>query len=140
MKKNVLETIKARLTEREEILFVYILGTFLNTDDFKDIDVAVYLDDEKIKTIDAFDYETELSLELENRVKPGDSFKRYVPIDVKVVNLDCAPVSFRYSVSKGSLLFSRDEIAREEFLCRTWQEYFDFQYMTNTYLKEVLNA
>ncbi|NIM12064.1 MAG: nucleotidyltransferase domain-containing protein [Candidatus Aminicenantes bacterium] len=140
MKNAILEKIKTCLMEREEILFAYILGTFLNTDDFKDIDVAVYLDEEKIKTIDVFDYEMDLSLELEDRVKPGETFERYVPIDIKVVNLDCAQVSFRYSVSKGSLLFSRDEIAREEFLCRTWQEYFDFQYMSNTYLKEVLNG
>ncbi|UCH98569.1 MAG: nucleotidyltransferase domain-containing protein [Candidatus Aminicenantes bacterium] len=140
MKKAILEKIKRCLLGKKEILFAYILGTFLNSDDFKDIDLAVYLEEKKIKTIDTFEYEIDLALELEDQVKPGHAFQRYVPIDVKVINRDCAQVSFRYSVSKGSLLFSRDEIAREEFLCRTWQEYFDFQYISNTYLKEVLNG
>ena len=91
-----------------------------------------------IPGIDTLRYELELAIETEDRLKPGNIFKRYIPIDIKVVN--DAPVTFRYSVSKGKMLFSRDEAVREEFLCRTWQEYFDFEYILNTYYREVIDA
>ena len=138
MKKEIVENIKRCLLNRKEILFAYVLGTFLDSDDFNDIDVALFLDEKKMKTIDTIDYEINTSLLLENQIKPVKKIKRYVPVDVKIIN--CAPLSFKYSVSRGSLLFSKDEEAREEFLCRTWQEYFDFLPVANKYLKEVLNA
>jgi len=137
-KEKILNQIKSCLLERDEIKFAYILGTFLNSEDFRDIDVALFLEENKIKQIDTLDYGMHLSLELEKRVKPGKFFNRYVPIDVKALN--DAPVSFRYSVSKGSVLFSKDENAREEFLCRTWQEYFDFLYILDGYYQEVANG
>ncbi|MCK4762941.1 MAG: nucleotidyltransferase domain-containing protein [Candidatus Aminicenantes bacterium] len=138
-KQVIIDNIKNCLTGRGEILFAYIPGTFLQEgDDFKDIDIALYLDEKKIKKIDTLDYELETSLLLEKEVEPGKSFNRYVPVDVKVIN--DAPVSFRYSVTNGVLLFSKREDIHEEFLCRTWQEYFDFQYLSGTYLREVLDA
>jgi predicted nucleotidyltransferase len=141
MKKKVLDEIKHWLVNREEILFAYALGTFLNNDDFNDIDIAVYIDESKLKEKDVFDYEIDMSLKLEESIKPGEKFKRYVPIDVKVINF--APLGFKYSVSTGVLLFSRDERIediRAEFLSRTWKMYFDFRYMANVYLREALNA
>ncbi len=138
MKDIVLEELNRRLAGKPEIRFVYILGTFLDRDDFEDIDVGIFLDPQKIPAIDTLRYELEMSIEMEKLIKPGDLFKRYVPIDIKVVN--DAPVTFRYAVSRGKLLFSKDEEAREEFLCRTWQEYFDFEYILNTYYREVIDA
>lgn len=135
-KEKLLEQIKGYLLEREEIVFAYVLGTFLDRDDFRDIDLALFLDEKKMEQVDTLDWELELSLELEERVKPGRLFERYVPVDVKALN--GAPVCFRYSVSKGLVLFSRDENAREEFVCRTWKEYIDFRYILDNYYKEVL--
>ncbi len=140
MKKAIIEKIKTCLLEKEEISFAYIHGSFLEREDFRDIDIAIYLEDSRLKSIDSLNYEIDLSLLLEEKIKPGKIYKRFVPFDLKVVNLDCAPVSFRYHASKGKLLFSRDEMAREEFLCRTWQEYFDYKYLADNYLKGVLNA
>ncbi len=138
MKNIIVDKLTRCLSEKQEILFAYLLGTFLTRADFKDIDVGIYLDPQKIPGIDTLGYELELAVEMEGRVKPGEIFKRYVPIDIKVINE--APVTFRYSVSRGKMLFSKDENAREEFLCRTWQEYFDFQYILETYYKEVIHA
>jgi predicted nucleotidyltransferase len=138
VKDRVLAEIKGCLWEKGEVKFVYVLGTFLNRDDFRDIDVALYLDERKVKEIDSLDYEMELSLELEERIAALKVFERYVPVDAKVVNR--APVTFRYSVSKGTLLFCRDEEAREEFICRTWQEYFDFRYILDRYYREVIDG
>ena len=138
MKNIIVEKLTRCLSEKQEILFAYLLGTFLTRTDFKDIDVGIYLDPQKIPGTDTLGYELELAVEMEDRIKPGEIFKRYIPIDIKVI--DDAPVTFRYSVSRGKMLFSKDENAREEFLCRTWQEYFDFQYILETYYKEVIHA
>ena len=138
MKDILSENLTRCLAEKEEILFAYVFGTFLTRDDFNDIDVGIFLDPQKIPEIDTLRYELELAVEMENRLKPGELFKRYIPLDIKVIN--DAPVTFRYSVSTGKLLFLKDEDAREEFLCRTWQEYFDFQYVLDTYYREVVDA
>jgi predicted nucleotidyltransferase len=138
MKNRILEKLTRCLAEKQEILFAYVLGTFLTGDDFQDIDVGIFLDEKTMPRIDTLRYELELAVEAEDCIKPGEVFKRYIPIDIKVVN--DAPVTFRYSVSKGKLLFSKDENTREEFLCRTWQEYFDFEYILDTYYREVIDA
>lgn len=138
MKDILSENLTRCLAEKEEILFAYLLGTFLTRNDFEDIDVGIYLDPQKIPEIDTLRYELELTVEMEKHLKPGEIFKRYIPMDIKVIN--DAPVTFRYSVSAGKLLFSKDENIREEFVCRTWQEYFDFQYVLDTYYREVVNA
>ncbi|HLP61846.1 MAG TPA: hypothetical protein VK186_23595 [Candidatus Deferrimicrobium sp.] len=138
MKSIIVERLTRCLSEKPGILFAYLLGTFLTRDDFKDIDVGIYLDPQKIPGTDTLRYELELAIEMESRIKPGEIFKRYIPIDIKVIN--DAPVTFRYSVSRGKILFAKDENAREEFLCRTWQEYFDFQYILETYYREVIHA
>jgi predicted nucleotidyltransferase len=138
MKHILSENLSRCLAEKKEILFAYVLGTFLTRDDFDDIDVGIFLDPQKIPGIDTLHYELELAVEMENRLKPGEIFKRYIPLDIKIIN--DAPVTFRYSVSTGKLLFSKDEDAREEFVCRTWQEYFDFQYVLDTYYREVVDA
>lgn len=139
-REEIIEKIKHRLQEHPEILFAYLLGTFLHRDDFKDIDAALFLNETSIKAnhIDTFDYEINMSLLLEKEIQPGQVIKRSVPIDVKVIN--DAPLGFKYSVSRGFLLFSRDEDAREDFLCSTWREYFDHQIKSDIYLKGVLNA
>lgn len=138
MKSVLSEKLTRCLEEKEEIRFAYLLGSFLSQDDFEDIDVGIFLDPQKIPGTDTLRYELELAVEMEKILEPGKIFKRCIPIDFKVIN--DAPVTFRYSVSTGKLLFSKDEDTREEFLCRTWQEYFDFQYMLDTYYREVIDA
>ncbi|HLP46315.1 MAG TPA: nucleotidyltransferase domain-containing protein [Candidatus Kapabacteria bacterium] len=124
MKNKIIEKITQSLSEKPGILFAYLFGSFLSRDDFEDIDIGIFLDPQIIPGIDTLRYELELSIELEDHIK--------------VIN--DAPVTLRYSVSTGKLLFSKDENTREEFLCRTWPEYFDFQYILDTYYKEVIHA
>lgn len=140
MKKKIMDDVKGILQQKPEILFAYILGSFLTDDNFNDIDVALYLDHRFFHKTDILKYEMNLSLELEEQIKPGQKFKRLISIDANVINLEHAPVSFRFSVSKGSLLYCRDEASREEFLCRTWKEYADFQYISDQYFREVSHA
>lgn len=122
-----MEKIKDYLFKREEIVFAYIFGSYISGKKFNDIDIAVYLKDENI---DQIDYEISLSIQLEKIVK--------YKIDVKVINF--LPLSLKYHITKGILLFTKDEILYENFVCSVWKEYMDFKYISDIYLKEFKNA
>ena len=128
------EEIKTQLRDflfaREDIVFAYLHGSFLHKKDFRDVDTAVFLSEKPGRPADPLEYEMSLSLELEKRLR--------LPVDIKIFN--DAPVSFRYHVSRGRLLFSKDESVRENALCRTWSEYFDFLPLTRVYMEEVARA
>lgn len=131
MKRDlIIKKLRSLLSEEKGVCFAFIHGSFLRGADFKDIDIAVYLDDSTLKKIDCIDYELKLSLRLEKYIDN--------PIDVKILNE--APLSFRYHSTRGYLLFSHNELIREEFLCRTWSEYFDFKPVSKIYIKEVSRA
>ena len=91
-------------------------GSFAEGLSFKDIEVAVYVDEKTVTIKDAIDYGLEISAitELESGL---------TPLDIKVINY--APVGFRYYATKGILLFSKDEEIRCNFLEDTWRRYFD---------------
>lgn len=127
---KIIKKMKEIIYLKKEILFAYLHGSFLEKEKFEDIDIAIYLDEQMIKEIDIIDYEIALSLKIEKEFK--------IPVDVRILNF--ASLSFKYNVSCGLLLFSKDEYKREEFLCKTWKEYFDFLPVAKIYLKEVLSA
>ena len=124
------EQLSRFLKERQKVLFAYRHGSSLDQEYFNDIDVAVFLDEKTLDSLDVCEYEASLSLALQKKV--------HFPVDVKILNR--APLSFRYQSTKGVLLFSKDEACREDFLCRTWMEYFDFQPAAKIYLQESLRA
>jgi len=124
------EQLSRHLYEYKEILFAYRHGSSLDQKYFNDIDVAVFLDEKTLTSLDGCEYKTSLSLALQKKIG--------YPVDVKILNQ--AALSFRYHSTKGILLFSKDELAWENFLCRTWMEYFDFQSAAKIYLKESLSA
>jgi len=63
--------------------------------------VHIFVDEKRGSRREALDYEIELSLELEKELR--------LPVDVKLLNY--APLRFRYKVTKGEAVFSRDEDA-----------------------------
>lgn len=129
-RKKLTQRLKEILINEEIILFAYLHGSFLSEEEFNDIDIALYLDEKAMEKIEPVDFELSLFLRIEKYLK--------VPVDVKLLN--CAPLSFRYHATRGYLLLNRLGSKREEFLCRTWGEYFDFQPMAKIYLKEVLST
>jgi predicted nucleotidyltransferase len=128
--EGAIQKLKSSLAGEKEIVFAYLHGSFVHEDEFHDIDVAVCLTQETARKIDIVDNEVKLSLRLEKVLS--------LPVDVKVLNE--APLSFRYHVSRGLLLLSRDDSVREEFLRRTWGEYFDFFPLSRVYLEELTRA
>lgn len=114
----------------EEIVFAYLHGSFISGEAFRDVDIAVYLKPGIRLPSDDVEYEISLALRLEKGCG--------LPMDVKILNR--APLSFRYHATCGILLLSRDEAVREDFLNRTWSEYFDFIRLARIYQEDLSRA
>jgi predicted nucleotidyltransferase len=122
--EGILRTV---LEKRPEISFAYIHGSFARGEDFRDIDVAVYL---KVPSDSPLRYELTLEAELMEAVG------KYL-VDVRVLN--GAPVSFAYHVFKdGNVLIARDDDERSDFQEAVLARYFDFAPYRAEYLKETL--
>ena len=120
IKKNLIEII----LNRDEVLFAYLHGSFL-INGFNDIDLAFYVN----AIVDILDYELTSSLEIEKHI--------HFPIDVKVLNP--APLGFKYEVTKGELLFSRDEEIRTDFIEKVWYQYLDFKPIEKEILMDMMD-
>jgi len=97
-------------------MFAYIHGSFSEGLPFRDIDVAVYVDEKAVPEDEAMDYGLRISAQ-------GEMETRVTPLDVRVINY--APVGFKYYATKSILLFSKNEELRCDFLEDTWKIYFD---------------
>jgi len=128
-KNKIIRELRNRLSQEKNIVFAYVHGSFLDKNDFNDIDIAIFLN-QKTAAPNPVDFEISLSLKLEKSLD--------VSVDVKILNF--APLSFRYHASKGELILDRDMAIREDFLCRTWSDYFDFKPVAKIYLREAVGA
>ncbi len=127
-KQRLRDLLTARLEEREEILFAYVYGSFVQGS-FRDIDIAVFLGDGSNGLSDPLRYEMMLEQELEDETG--------VPVDIRVLNV--APLPFAFTVLQtGDVMVSRDDRARCDFVCRIFAEYHDFSYYRRQYRREAL--
>lgn len=128
--EGAVQKLKKFLSGCEDIVFAYLHGSFVEGEEFRDVDVAVFLTGGTVRSRDDVEYEIALSLRLGKEMG--------LPVDVKLLN--DAPLSFRYHASRGVLLMTKDESSREEFLNRTWSEYFDFLPLSRIYREEMTRA
>jgi len=129
-KKSIAGNLKRKLSSRSEIIFSYIHGSFLDNYPFRDIDIAIYVDQEKINSQQAFDYSFQLSLDL--------SKEKGFEIDIQIMNY--APLGFRHSVFKnGKLLFSKDENLRLNLIESASLEYIDFFELSLQYIHDIVS-
>ncbi|WP_042701864.1 type VII toxin-antitoxin system MntA family adenylyltransferase antitoxin [Thermococcus sp. PK] len=124
-KKKIKQKIREALIKRDEIIFAYLHGSFIEDRPFRDIDVAIYVDG---------NYDLTYELELEEELTRIVGF----PVDVRTINN--APVTFRFKVLEGEPLFSRDEKVRCEFEEWTLREYHDYDYYLKIYRREILGV
>ncbi len=118
--------LRGLLEQKEEIIFAYLHGSFVESLPFNDIDLAVYVDQSKVP--DAFGYEMDLSVEL--------TMALHFPVDVHVLN--DAPLGFQHSVLQGEAILVRDEGFLTDFIERVAREYMDYAYLGRMYLEELL--
>jgi len=128
-KDALTKLLKEALLRREEIIFAYIHGSFLALPDFRDVDIALYVNPEKVSSSEAFDYAFRLSVDLSHLTSQD--------IDVQIMNY--APLGFRHSVFKnGRPLFTRDEALRAEVIEQTVLEYIAFYELSLQYMRDLV--
>ncbi len=125
---DVFETIETVLRREGDIVFAFLHGSFLTEPTFRDIDVGVFV---STKDSSAYlDYELDLSQRIE------DALPSAFPAQVKILNE--APLSFRFNVIRGKLLFTRDEDFLVDFMTSTARKYLDIAPLLQLYMKEAM--
>src|SRR3972149_3589228 len=128
-KQNLINKISRIFCTKKDIVFAYIFGSFISKDEFKDIDIGVYIDN--IETATILNYEMKLELESEDIIG--------IPVDIRIINN--APISFVYNILKDKIVMIDNNIdLRSDFEGLVYKKYFDFQYFRKEYLREIVNA
>ncbi len=129
--KKIVIKLQEHLDKEKNILFAYLHGSFLNLNNFGDIDIAVYLQNVPEDKLDIINYEFNLEKNIEKEI--------LFPVDVRILN--AAPLSFKYSVIKdGVKLIEKDENKRVDFECLAVKLYIDFLPYRKRYFREALKG
>jgi hypothetical protein len=131
-KEAAIEVLESLLAGREEILFAYAHGSFLEEGPFRDLDVAVFVKSGEIYQGFRFTYEDGLSQEIVQRA--GFHF----PVDIRLLN--GAPISFQYHVFRGRLLLDRDPSSRIEVVSNAIARYLDLKPVLRHHLREAFGS
>lgn len=108
----------------------YIFGSFLERDEFNDIDLALLLS-EGLDSYKSLKSSFRVAGELERQINPGFEF------DVKILNF--SPTDFQFEViKKGKVIFSRDKSRRVDYEFEVISTYLDLKYMYDFFDKEFL--
>jgi predicted nucleotidyltransferase len=133
-KKDKIENIKNELKKRSGILFAYLHGSALYSEEPGDIDIAVFFDPKIYKEF--FDRG---AMNIELLIPFEMDMERLVSGSIDLQALNMAPLSFQYRVvTKGELLIDNNEKIRCNFEYLSRVKYFDFRPRREEYLKEVL--
>ena len=128
--------IRKAIEARREVAFAYVHGSILDSDDPRDVDIALYLDEEAFETLRrsgrlSLDFVIPLEMELEKVLGRR--------VDLQVLNQ--APLSFRARVvSQWKVVVDSDSTARSDFEYLARYEYFDFRPRREAYLAEVAGS
>jgi predicted nucleotidyltransferase len=128
-KEKVIQIISSHLFQQyDEILAVYIFGSFISERHFSDIDIGII-------TAMGLNKPLDFELKLENRL---EKLIKY-PVDVRILNR--APISFSQNVFRtGRVIIDKNPNMRADFEGRILKQYFDFSPFQQRYLQEVTNA
>ncbi len=139
-REAILAALGETLAARQEVVFAYAYGSFLENRPFHDIDVGVYVAtvNEREASSLALDLAVilEAALARSNPAKGEQAGPHRFPVDVRVLNW--APVSFCYHVLRGRLLLCRDEAARGQWAERVISRYLDLKPLRHRALKEAM--
>ncbi len=128
-KDILIEKISDFLKTKKYILFAYIFGSFIIEDSFSDIDIGIFIKNKNFKS--PLEVELKLEREIENIA--------HVPVDVRIINH--APLSFIYSILKNRIVIvDNNKSLRADFEGLVYKKYFDFRYLRDEYLREIINA
>ena len=109
------------------VRFAVLYGSAAESEQYRDLDVAVLLDRKLAPAALDLAYGTELELALFRAVD--------FPVDLRIVN--DARLPFRYAVSRGRPLLLNDPESWYLFRERTWDEWFDFEPIARRHLEYI---
>jgi predicted nucleotidyltransferase len=131
---RIKKTLQSRLEKQSQIVFAYLHGSVLSTDNPRDIDLAVYLYADEF---DELSREGEINLSFAIPLEMDLEKLLIQKVDLQVLNR--APLSFRYRViTDGILIVDKDSNLRCDFEYLSRVEYFDFGPRRNEYLREIM--
>jgi predicted nucleotidyltransferase len=129
-RKVILEKIGLIVGNFPEVEAAYVFGSFMDRDDFRDIDVALLIS-EKLSPYRALKLAMHIGRELDFGIKIGHDF------DVRVLN-NSHP-EFQYEVVKtGVAVFSRNEQKRFDYEADVISTYLDLKEMYDFFDREYL--
>ena len=124
-RKEILNRVRQLLLQQDEVVFAYVFGSFLKGP-FRDIDIAVFVDEDCIS--DYLRFGLRLAAKIEREI--------HLPVDLRVLN--DAPLYFQYATIKGEVLISNDEETRCRFVERVIVEYLDFREFERQVIREII--
>lgn len=120
-KKKLLDLITDILSKDNKIVFAYAHGSFVKSNRFRDIDIALFVEGEG-----GFFFESDLSAKLTHAVG----------YEVEARTINDAPVAFQTAVIRdGLLLFSKNEVKRADFIERVGKHYREYNHFRNLFLE-----
>ncbi len=119
-REKLLSLVREELLRRPEILFAYAHGSFVKEEEFRDLDVGIYL-----AAPQGLFFEADLSHEL----------SRLAGVEVDVKAIQAAPLAFQMAVVRdGKLLFSRNDELRTDFIDGISKRYPEYAHFRNLFL------
>lgn len=114
--------IKDFFASEEEVLFVYLFGSIINKDTFRDIDIAVYM-----KTMPDLISRGKLQATLDRLLTDN--------VDLTILNeLPAQNPAFAYEImTKGTLLLNKNPDLHTRFKSKVYQCYFDTTYLRDQF-------
>jgi predicted nucleotidyltransferase len=120
-KKEIAKEIGEVLDRFQEIEFAYFFGSFLKSEMFNDVDVALHVF-KNFSPYGRMKFSLKVERALEKAMKPGYRCK----FDVKILNH--APMAFQYEIIKtGKVVFARDEAKRIRYEAQVLSSYLDYK-------------
>ena len=120
-REGIRRTLSTALSGLPEVVFAYLHGSFVAESEFRDVDVAVFVE----SGVEEFPFESDLSYDLTKRTG--------LPVEVRVINR--APVAFQMAVLRGGhLLVARSEAALTDFIEDVGRQYREYKHFRDLFL------
>lgn len=120
------EKIKQFCQKKEEIIFVYLFGSYsaAKQNSRSDLDLAIYFKKPDKISLTELNYELSKLLNIDK-------------IDIVVLNKASIIMQFRI-IQRGKLIYCKDDITRIRYEAKIMSFYYDRQYYYNRHIKENL--
>ncbi len=119
-KANIERQIIDFLNNLGNVKFAYLFGSFVESENYRDIDIAVYFSDDNYDTLN-------LAVKLEN----------LLGVEIDLIDLKKAGDIIGFSAIHGKLIVNNDDDFRVDFIVALLARYFDIQYYRQRFLEEL---